>query len=117
MEKPTQNELKHAFKNGKYYEAGDEKLIVEPWACFFVSRSDASEHYFVIVSPKYDMDLDKYKISKNPPAKTIKTILLKIARAVIYLNMVRRVTQQDIKPTNVLVSGTGSNFIINYNLQ
>ena len=81
------------------YEQGDEKLIVKPYAAFYVSELQGKDakHFMVLVLPKYDIDLESYKNKYDPNGETIKNIILKIGRGIIYLNEVRAQIHKDIK--------------------
>ena len=84
-----------------YYEKDAEELVVSPYCCFFISGG--GDEWMVLVTPRYDTDLQSFKNKEKPPPQIIKEIILKVGKGIVYLNRVRYVIQQDIKPSNILL--------------
>ena len=69
-----------------YYESGMEDLILSPLAAFFLEENSTSNLWFILVLPKCESDLEKFKDQCKPNEDETKLILKQLAKALFYLS-------------------------------
>jgi len=85
------------------YVSRSEDLFVSPLAFFILENPIKNQSWVIIVSPKFDCDLEQFK-TMGLDNDTVYTILGKLEKVVEYMWSVRNVSHRDLKPRNILIN-------------
>ena len=86
-----------------YYIDGMEELILSPFGWFIVEEIASKSVWFVMIMPRMKTNLEQLKKTYELSEENNRFILHNIYQAMMYLNFVRNIRHQDIKPSNILI--------------
>ena len=81
-----------------------EELILAPLSCFFIEEVSSGQIWMILVLPKMKTDLERLKRNYNLNEDNIRSIMTQLKTAMIYMDKIRGMRHQDLKPSNILIN-------------
>jgi hypothetical protein len=87
----------------KHYKEGDEDFVLHPLSYFFVENIHESCLFMILVLPECKSNLKKIKMEGKLDEENIRNIIQQLYRATFYLSYLRKIRNQNLNPTNILL--------------